>query len=108
MPWSMVEPLAPEPSGLFEVVWAEEVARGRAEFVPYDGPWMACDTPADYLSANLLATGGRSVVGEDAVVEGDIERCVVWPGCRVEAGERLVDSIRADGGMTVDGRRGSA
>jgi hypothetical protein len=33
-------------------------------------------------------------------VEGTVERCVVWPGASVVAGEHLVDAVRADG-LTV-------
>jgi ADP-glucose pyrophosphorylase len=41
------------------------------------------------------------VVGAGAVVEGQVERSVVWPGARVEAGEVLVDAIRTTAGRTV-------
>jgi CTP:molybdopterin cytidylyltransferase MocA len=41
--------------------------------------FVDCGTPSDYLRANLHASGGANVVGAGAVVEGSIERCVVWP-----------------------------
>lgn len=47
------------------------------------------------------AVVANSVIGAGAVVDGRVERSVVWPGARVGAGERLVDCVRADGGVTV-------
>lgn len=102
MPWRDLERLQPEPSGLWEVSWREAHADGRVDLVPYDGPWFDTGTPADYLAANLAANGGKSVVAPDATVDGDIDRCVVWSGARVEADETLVEQIRAPGGITVD------
>jgi N-acetyl-alpha-D-muramate 1-phosphate uridylyltransferase len=101
MPWSDLAPLPDEPAGLYEVCWRPAAEAGRVEVVRHDGPFVDCGTPADYLAANLAESGGASVVGEGAVVEGRIERTVVWPGARVRAGEHLVDAIRADAGMTV-------
>ncbi|MDP9418291.1 MAG: nucleotidyl transferase, partial [Actinomycetota bacterium] len=104
LPWRLVARLGPVPSGLYEVMWREEWARGDLELVATGGAAIDCGTPRDYLRANLHASGGVSVVGAGGVVEGEIERSVVWPGCRVERGERLVEQIRADGGLTVDAR----
>lgn len=95
LPWSAVRGLAAEPSGLYEVLWADELASGRLELVTAEGGAIDCGTPADYLRANLDASGGRSVVGHGAVVRGRLTRSVVWDGAVVEAGEHLVDSIRA-------------
>jgi hypothetical protein len=58
-------------------------------------PVVDCGRPADYLAANLMASGGASVVGEGAVVEGSVERCVVWPGAYVGPREHLVEVVRA-------------
>ena len=66
-----------------------------------DAPVVDCGTPARYLRANLLWSGGESVIGDGAVVEGEVVRSVVWDGARVAAGERLVDAIRASDQMTV-------
>ena len=88
--WSDVASLEPVPSALD---WkARDV-----DLCPVTGEFYDCGTPADYLDANLAASGGRSVVGEGAQVDGDVVRSVVWPGAVVAAGERLVDAIRADG-----------
>jgi MurNAc alpha-1-phosphate uridylyltransferase len=95
MPWRFVQALSAEPSGLYEVSWRPEQLAGSLDLVRTADTAIDCGTPADYLAANLHASGGRSVVGDGAVVEGQIERCVVWPGAFVGADERLVDTIRA-------------
>jgi NDP-sugar pyrophosphorylase family protein len=110
LPWSMVRRLSDEPSGLYEVMWRRAERESRLEVVAFEGTSIDCGTPADYLAANLDAAGGgslvhpdavvpgsveRSVVGQGAVVEGRVDRCVVWDGAWVEAGEHLVEVIRA-------------
>ena len=45
-------------------------------------------------------SGGESVIGEGATVDGIVERSVVWPGSHVAASEHLMDAIRA-GARTV-------
>ncbi len=95
LPWRLVSALAPDPSGLYEVLWRREADAGRLEFAWHTATAIDCGTPADYLRANLHASGGRSVVGAGAVVDGTIERCVVWPGSYVGKRERLTDCIRA-------------
>jgi MurNAc alpha-1-phosphate uridylyltransferase len=104
MPWAEVRPLPAAPAGLYERCWGPRSAEGRLELVPCAGPFFDCGTPAEYLAANLAASGGESVVGEGARVEGELVRSVVWPDGIVRAGERLVDSIRAGGDVTVSGR----
>ncbi|CAN5908683.1 hypothetical protein BH23ACT10_BH23ACT10_31100 [soil metagenome] len=93
--WRLVSGLTAEPSGLYEVLWRRESDAGRLDVVHHTATAIDCGTPADYLRANLHASGGRSVVGHDAVIEGRIERCVVWPNGYVGADEHLVDCIRA-------------
>lgn len=94
MPWSTIEPLAAEPSGLYETVWARADAERRLEVVRHDGAFIDCGTARDYLAANLAASGGESVVGEAAVVDGELDRSVVWPGAVVWPGEQLTCAIR--------------
>ncbi|MEO7430401.1 MAG: sugar phosphate nucleotidyltransferase [Acidimicrobiales bacterium] len=101
LPWSTIAPLAPEPSGLYEVVWAQAQAEGRLGVVRHDGPFIDCGTPAHYLAANLAASGGESVVGAGAMVAGAIDRCVVWPGAVVWPHESLTCTIRATEHMSV-------
>jgi NDP-sugar pyrophosphorylase family protein len=101
MPWSEIEPFPAEPSGLFELSWRRAAEEDRIEVVSYDGAFVDCGTPAQYLEANLAASGGRSVIGPGATVEGTVERSVVWAGAQVRVGERLVDAVRTTGGATV-------
>ncbi|BFU46120.1 hypothetical protein KRMM14A1004_43570 [Krasilnikovia sp. MM14-A1004] len=116
LPWQRVRDLAAQPSDLVRTVWRPAEADGALELVDYDGLYLDTGTPADYLAANLHAAGdgslidptatvtGRcrqSVVGAGALVLGDVDRCVVWPGASVAAGERLREVIRADTGLTV-------
>lgn len=101
MPWSEVAALAPEPAGLWEASWRAQHAAGRLDVVRWDGPCLDCGTPARYLAANMAASGGAPVVGEGAVVDGRVERAVVWPGAVVLPSEELVDGVRADDTVTV-------
>ncbi|GAA4214952.1 NTP transferase domain-containing protein [Actinocatenispora rupis] len=93
-PWPLVAAL---PTGASElnVPWRHADAAGRLDLVRYDGVFLDCGTPADYLAANLHASGGASVVGAGATVAGTLTRSVVWPGATVRAGEHLVDAVRA-------------
>lgn len=101
LPWSVVAGLEPRPTGLWEERWAAAHAAGRLDTVVVDAPFFDCGTPASYLAANLFVSGGESVIGQGAVVEGTVERCVVWPGGVVRADEHLVDAIRAGDRITV-------
>lgn len=118
MPWRDLEELEPVPSGLYETSWRGAHDQGRLDVVTYDGDFVDCGTPRDYLRANLLAaarSGGpilgpgssvtgtvqESVVGARCQVAGTIERTVVWDGCVVGPAEHLVDAIRIDDGRTV-------
>jgi NDP-sugar pyrophosphorylase family protein len=101
MPGDVVRDFSPEPAGLYEACWRDAAAQGRVEVVRDDAPFVDCGTPADYLRANLLASGGESVVDPAAEVEGEVVRSVVWDTGRVAAGERLVDAIRIGFRLTV-------
>lgn len=100
LPWSYASRLPARPAGLYEAVWKDAYVAGDVDLCEADGAFVDCGTPDDYLAANLAASGGRSVIDPSAVVEGETVRSVVWPGERVEVGERLVECIRA-GGLTV-------
>jgi NDP-sugar pyrophosphorylase family protein len=101
MPWADVEGIEAVPSGLYEVSWRAAQAAGRLDVVRHDGPFVDCGTPRQYLTANLLASGGESVVEPGAEVEGSIDRCVVWSDARVERHESLSCCVRAPGRVTV-------
>ena len=101
LPWAAITGLAAAPSGLWETVWRGELAEGRLDAAHHDGVVVDCATPSDYLRANLAWSGGDSVIGAGAVVQGVLERCVVWPGASVGPQEHLVDAIRLDARRTV-------
>lgn len=102
LPGRLVARLEATPSGLYEVQWRAEALEGRLDLVVHPGGFVDCGTPADYLRANLVASGGASVVGAGARVHPDatVVRSVVWDGAEVAAGEVLVDAVRA-GPLTV-------
>jgi MurNAc alpha-1-phosphate uridylyltransferase len=100
-PWSEVAGLEPTPSGLYERSWRPHHAGGTLDVARYEGPFHDCGTPGRYLAANLAASGGASVVGDGAVVDGVVEGCVIWPGAIVRAHEHLRAAIRADARTTV-------
>jgi len=101
VPWSEVADLAAEPSGLWELRWAEAEQAGRLERLAVPAAFADCGTPASYLAANLAWSGGAAVVGEGASVLGVAERSVIWPGERVRPTEHLVQAIRYGDGRTV-------
>jgi N-acetyl-alpha-D-muramate 1-phosphate uridylyltransferase len=85
------------PAGLYQASWS----RQPLDLAWTTAPFLDCGTPSAYLAANLAASGGRSVVGPGAAVEGELVRSVVWPGATVRPGERLVDAVRAGDRITV-------
>jgi molybdopterin-guanine dinucleotide biosynthesis protein A len=91
LPGGIAASLPAEPAGLYELVWRD----APVDLVPTAAAYVDCADPPSYLRANLLLSGGASVVGDGAVVDGEIERCVIWPGAVVRRGERLVEVIRA-------------
>lgn len=101
LPWSEVADLPVEPSGLWELRWGPAEQEGRLDWCAAPATFADCGTPGSYLAANLAWSRGASVIGAGAVVDGVVERSVVWPGCKVEDGERLVQAIRYAEGRTV-------
>ena len=101
LPWAEVAPLEPVPSGLYEASWGRLAAEDRIDVLAWPGPCLDCGTPARYLAANMAASGGISVIGKGAVVEGFVERSVIWDGVEVRPGERLVEAIKAANDLTV-------
>jgi len=103
LPWSEVATLAPVPTGLYERSWMRAAQEGRLEVVELEAgaDFVDCGTPAQYLEANLLWSHGESVVGRGAVVRGEIDQCVIWPGAHVLRQERLTRAIRAHEHVTV-------
>jgi NDP-sugar pyrophosphorylase family protein len=104
LPWADAQMLPPKRQGLYEAVWAKAEADGRLDLVVSNVPFIDCGTPRDYLRANLAASGGQSVIGAGAVVDGEVIRSVVWPHSIVRRGERLVESIRVGEDITVEAK----
>lgn len=101
LPGKIAASLPASPLGLYEAVWRKAWELGQLELVEVTGPAVDCGTVADYLRANLIASGGESVVGAGCVIRGELCRSVVWDGCIVEAGESLTDAVRATPSLTV-------
>jgi N-acetyl-alpha-D-muramate 1-phosphate uridylyltransferase len=100
-PWRAVEPLAARRCSIHMEVWVPWDVAGRIETVHHDGVWFDAGTPRGYLAANLWASGGATVTGSGASVEGTAIRCVLWEDTRVRRGEVLRDAVRTTGGRTV-------
>lgn len=101
LPGVIAASLPPQPLGLYEAVWREAFRRGQLELVSTSSDAIDCGTLNGYLRANLAANGGQSVIGRTASVQGEVVRSVVWDGCTVRRGERLVDSVRARQDLTL-------
>ncbi|SDO33210.1 MobA-like NTP transferase domain-containing protein [Nakamurella panacisegetis] len=101
VPAKVAAALEYSPDGLYSAVWKDAYRRGELEFVELTGRSFDCGTPAEFLTANLSASGSSSVVAPDAQVLGDLDRCVILSGARVAAGERLVCAIRDRFGNTL-------
>lgn len=104
MPWKHIDPLAPDPSGLYEVSWRVAEKIGRLELIESRVPFYDCGTIREYHGANMAASDGHNVIGAGAVVEGTIERTVLWPNVHVWKMERLRDAIRPHDGVTISAR----
>lgn len=98
LPAALVSGLAPEPSGLYEVMWRAELDQGRVDLVVHPGGFIDCGTPRDYLDANLAAAGGNSVIDASARIGSGatVERSVVWDHSEVAPGEVLTEAVRAE------------
>jgi NDP-sugar pyrophosphorylase family protein len=122
LPWPRVRGLsAPAPGTgpveLVKTVWRPAEAAGELTVIEHRGTYLDTGTPADYLAANLHAAGQdglllaptalltgsaeHSVIGAGAVVEGRVERSVVWPGGYVGPAEHLIGAIRYGRSGTV-------
>jgi mannose-1-phosphate guanylyltransferase/MurNAc alpha-1-phosphate uridylyltransferase len=117
VPWHRLRMLEPVPGSLVSTVWRPAERDGALELVGYDGHYLDTGTPADYLSANLHAAGGaslvhpsatvtgtvtQSVIGPNATVHGTVTRCVIWPGATVGPHESLHNAIRTVTAQTIN------
>jgi len=103
LPWTEIANLRAEVSGLYQRTLNRAAQEGRLEVVrvPDDAVCIDCGTPAQYLAANLHWSGGESVIGPGAIVEGIVEQSVIWPGAHVRPDEHLIRAIRSCERLTV-------
>lgn len=114
LPAATVAALPATQSDLVRAVWRPAEAAGRLSVVDYGGVYLDSGTPADYLAANLhaawvegggtlIAPGARvtptatvrdSVIGPRTMVNGYVERSVVWPYATVQPHDHLIGAIR--------------
>jgi N-acetyl-alpha-D-muramate 1-phosphate uridylyltransferase len=85
--------IAPESDDLYHGLWKTQLADGDARLVPFKGLAVDCGTPAGLLAANLIESGGRTVVERGATVEGEAVHCLLLDGAHVGTGERLRLSV---------------
>jgi NDP-sugar pyrophosphorylase family protein len=101
MPAAAVAELPSGTSSIYDEVWRPWATAGRVEAIAHTGAWFDTGTLRTYLEANLWVSGGATVVGAGADVQGAAVRCVLWEDVVVHPRERLVDTIRTTAGRTV-------
>lgn len=101
VPAAVAARLEYSPAGLYSAVWRDAYAARQLEFVELTGRSFDCGTPAEFLTANLSAGDGSSVIAADARVLGRVDRSVVLAGARVGPAEHLVCAIRDRFGHTL-------
>jgi MurNAc alpha-1-phosphate uridylyltransferase len=89
--------IGPDTEDLYRDLWKGQLAEGQVRLVPFTGLAIDAGTPANLLAANLVASGGSTVVEPGATVDGTAEQCLVLAGGEVPAGTHLQRCI-------VDGR----
>lgn len=103
LPASFAAAMPDAPASLHDLVWRPAWEADELELVMARGEFVDCGTPSDYLHANMIASGGRSVVGGGALVDGLLDHSVVWPGGYVGPDEYLSECIRVGSDLTVSG-----
>jgi NDP-sugar pyrophosphorylase family protein len=122
LPWSLIKDLPEGRSDLVRLVWRPAEQRKQLELVDYDGTYLDCGTPANYLAANLHAAASGSIIAPDAIVAdsatidhavvgsgaevlGAVTRSVVWPGGYVGPSEHVIEAVRVGRALTVPAAR---
>jgi N-acetyl-alpha-D-muramate 1-phosphate uridylyltransferase len=81
--------IGPETEDLYRDLWKRQLADDEVELVPFTGLAIDGGTPADLLAANLVESGGSTVIEPGAAVDGIAEQCLVLAGGEVRAGTHL-------------------
>jgi mannose-1-phosphate guanylyltransferase len=64
----------------------------------FEGHWVDCGRPEVYLQAHEVVLEGETMLGEDAVLDGEAtDWACLGDGARVEAGARVSRSVLLDG-----------
>lgn len=86
---STLAKIGPDTEDLYRDLWKRQLADGDVDLVPFTGFAIDAGTPADLLAANLVASGGTTVVEPGASVAGTAEQCLVLAGGEVRASEHV-------------------
>lgn len=81
--------IGPHTEDLYLDLWKGQLADGEAQLVPFTGLAIDAGTPANLLAANLVESGGRTVVEPGTTVDGTAEQCLVLAGGKVPADTHL-------------------
>ena len=81
--------IGPDTEDVYRDLWKRQLADGEVHLEPFTGLAIDAGTPANLLAANLVESGGRTVVEPGATVDGTAEQCLVLAGGEVRAGAHL-------------------
>ncbi len=93
--------IGPDTEDLYRDLWKRQLADGGARLVPFTGLAIDAGTPANLLAANLVESGGSTIVEPGATVDGTAEQCLVLAGGEVRAGTHLQRCV-VDGNARFD------
>jgi N-acetyl-alpha-D-muramate 1-phosphate uridylyltransferase len=88
-----LDSIDPASDDLYYGLWKAQLAAGDAQLVPFKGVAVDCGTPSGLLAANLIESGGRTVIESGATLEGEAVRCLLLRGAHVGAGDRFHLSV---------------
>lgn len=105
--WSVLPELKPSARGEFEITDAIQTMIEQGETVlagVYEGSWFDTGTLDSFLETTSFLTGGHTLVGEGATVEGEIgEKVVIGEGSTVHC-VKIEDSVVLPGStVNIDG-----
>jgi N-acetyl-alpha-D-muramate 1-phosphate uridylyltransferase len=98
---STVARIGPDTEDLYRDLWKRQLVDAEVKLVPFTGLAIDAGTPANLLAANLVESGGNTVVEPGANVDGTAEQCLVLAGAEVRAGTHLERCI-VDGNSRFD------
>ncbi len=81
--------IGPDTEDLYRDLWRRQLADGEVQLVPFTGLAIDAGTPANLLAANLVESGGGTVIEPGTTVDGTAEQCLVLAGGEVPSGTHL-------------------